>query len=183
MKSCTQNNVTMVLFSKGSGFKIQVYTNAFFIDSFAVRCSQTFSSPKTILGKEKKKLKKLTSRKFVSFTTPRRGSTDSVLSWYAGCTSNTPLDNNWGIRPGSGSRQARDLPLTLVIVRPIKKIKKGLVTKKKNLSLADRKNSHLPTFDKSTQRVVSIILFSSHFPRFPTVESNTEGLSFLSLTS
>ena len=47
-----------------------------------------------------------------------RGSADSVLSW---CTSDTSMDKDRGIRPGSGSRQSRDLPVDgkkLVIRQP-----------------------------------------------------------------
>ena len=42
---------------------------------------------------------------------PRRGSADFVLSRCMGCTSETLLDKDWGIRQGSGSKQSRDLPL------------------------------------------------------------------------
>ena len=51
---------------------------------------------------------------------------DSVLSRCVGRTSDTSLDKDWGIRPGSRSRQSRDLPLggnKLFIRRPIKKNK------------------------------------------------------------
>ena len=54
----------------------------------------------------------------VSFTTPRRGSANSVLLWWSGCTSDTSLDKDWGIR------QSRHLPMNgkkLVIRQPIKK--------------------------------------------------------------
>ena len=56
----------------------------------------------------------------ISFTTPRRGSAFSMLSL---CTAYS-LDNDWGKRLGSGSRQSRDLPVDgrkLVIRQPIKK--------------------------------------------------------------
>ena len=48
---------------------------------------------------------------------------DSVLSRCVGRTSDTSLDKDWGIRPGSRSRQSRDLPVDgkkLVIRQHIK---------------------------------------------------------------
>ena len=56
----------------------------------------------------------------ISFTTPRRGSADSLLSWCVGRMSDTSLDKDWGIRPGWRSRQSRVWPVN------------GLRTKKSN---------------------------------------------------
>ena len=45
------------------------------------------------------------------FTTPRIRSAVSVLSRWAGCTSDTPLDKVWDRSLGLRSRQSRELPV------------------------------------------------------------------------